>query len=108
MKNKKIAQIGTRKFQVIIILFILIILILILFILSIVIPALPKQKASPFYQSLANQCTDSCCRSSVEVMASNGYSLASGKTLAQAVCPAGFQANELKCPTSYIWCEPSE
>ncbi|OGY52045.1 MAG: hypothetical protein A3J59_03970 [Candidatus Buchananbacteria bacterium RIFCSPHIGHO2_02_FULL_56_16] len=64
----------------------------------------PAQPAVPldYYQELAVRCEgDGCCEASAREMAQGSFRLA-----AQNGCRQGYQANSLKCPTSYHWCEP--
>lgn len=66
-----------------------------------------KPIENSIYDLLADECqNDSCCLESVERMSLTNFQLAPGDTLADSGCPDGTAPNAIKCPTSYLWCEP--
>lgn len=57
------------------------------------------------YKELLKRCNgNSCCESSARNMESaKGFLI---KDYKSTQCTGEFRPNMLKCPTSYIWCEP--
>ncbi len=59
---------------------------------------------SSYYKILDSKCdNDSCCESSVGDMSRGDYYLVDEDN----GCPDGFAVNQLRCATSYKWCEPT-
>jgi len=58
--------------------------------------------SDPYYNDLCKKCKDRCCKDSVKLMAKNNFKLLE----AEKSCPPKFKLNNLRCLTSYKWCEP--
>lgn len=52
----------------------------------------------------------SCCISSVQTIADNGYTVFNSpdEPMVALKCPQGFSSDSLRCPDSFNWCMPVE
>ncbi len=65
-----------------------------------------------YYQALQDECQTqqsvSCCEASVDRMEKGGFQRDISGLTENYGCPPGYNANMLRCFSSYRWCEPVE